>query len=75
MKIFSDILDHAFSDEKTQNHFFKIKILNLIFFPRNDAYHLVHHLFPRAPVCEFKKIHEQLLLQQNEYGKLKHKLF
>ncbi|MES2615062.1 MAG: fatty acid desaturase [Bdellovibrionota bacterium] len=81
MKIASDFLDHHkvyFNKEiffKTRNHCFKNKILNLIFFPRNDAYHLVHHMHPNTPVGELDKIHTLLLANNTTYSRRKHDLF
>lgn len=34
--------------------------LRLLFFPRNDCYHLVHHLFPLIPARHLDAAHEQL---------------
>ena len=81
--VWSDIADHcigaalhrrpnAFS--LSRNHIFRSKILNLIFFPRNDAYHLVHHLFPSRPVSQYPAIHRRLLVEQPEYARLNHTL-
>lgn len=35
--------------------------LRLILFPRNDCYHLIHHLFPTVPVHHFDACHDKLL--------------
>jgi fatty acid desaturase len=35
--------------------------LRAIIFPRNDCYHLIHHLFPNVPVGYFDRCHTQLL--------------
>ena len=37
------------------------KHLRAIFFPRNDCYHLVHHLFPQIPATHLHACHERLL--------------
>jgi fatty acid desaturase len=37
------------------------KYLRAIFFPRNDCYHLVHHLFPQVPAAHLHACHERLL--------------
>lgn len=42
------------------------KPLRVILFPRNDCYHLVHHLFPQVPTHHFDACHKQLL-QHPEY--------
>lgn len=81
MKISSDFLDHHkvyFDSEKffkTRNHMFKNKLLNLIFFPRNDSYHLVHHMYPSAPIKILGKIHNLLLQENLKYRSRKHDLF
>lgn len=36
-----------------------------MFFPRNDSYHLVHHLFPGVPVSHFHFCHERLMEDRN----------
>lgn len=35
--------------------------LRMILFPRNDCYHLVHHLFPQVPAHHLGTCHKQLL--------------
>ena len=35
--------------------------LRTILFPRNDCYHLIHHLFPQVPTHHFVYCHESLL--------------
>lgn len=37
------------------------KPLRLLLFPRNDCYHLIHHLFPQVPVHHFDRCHRELL--------------
>jgi len=34
--------------------------IRLLFFPRHDCYHLVHHLFPHVPAQHLHTAHEQL---------------
>ncbi|BCJ91274.1 hypothetical protein IZ6_20090 [Terrihabitans soli] len=36
-------------------------VLRFFLFPRNDCYHLIHHLFPGVPVNHFDRVHEELL--------------
>lgn len=78
MKISSDFLDHHniyFSKEdffKTRNHAFRSKILNLLFFPRNDAFHLVHHMYPQIPVTHLHEKHTQLMQTHTVYKGRKH---
>lgn len=35
--------------------------LRVLFFPRNDCYHLVHHLFPQVPADHLAECHSRLL--------------
>lgn len=37
------------------------KAVRVFLFPRNDCYHLIHHLFPSIPAQHFDKCHKQLL--------------
>lgn len=68
MRIFSDACDHLSLIEKkekadrSRNHLFGPQCLNYIFFPRQDGYHLLHHLFPTLPTKDYPKIHALLLL-------------
>ncbi len=34
--------------------------LRLLFFPRNDCFHLVHHLFPQVPARHLQAVHVEL---------------
>lgn len=36
-------------------------VVRFFLFPRNDCYHLIHHLFPGVPVNHFDRCHEELL--------------
>lgn len=61
----TDCLDHAgivsHEDEldATRNVLAPAPI-KWLFFPRNDCYHLVHHLFPQVPARHLEKAHEAL---------------
>lgn len=35
--------------------------LRVLLFPRNDCYHLIHHLFPQIPVSHFQACHDRLM--------------
>lgn len=35
--------------------------VRFVLFPRNDCFHLIHHLFPTIPVHHFDRCHEMLL--------------
>ena len=37
------------------------RFLRYILFPRNDSFHLIHHLFPSVPTHHFEACHEALL--------------
>lgn len=77
MKIFSDSADHLFlygKDDpldRSRNHLLPTQLLNWVFFPRNDAYHLLHHLFPSMPTHHYPKAHV-LLLQHPWYSERSH---
>ena len=45
------------------------KLLRVIFFPRNDCYHLIHHLFPNVPAQHLNTCHD-LLLENDAYRKI-----
>ena len=61
----TDCLDHAglvgAKDEmEASRNVLAPALVRLIFFPRNDSYHLVHHLFPQIPARHLHLAHEQL---------------
>ncbi len=67
----TDCVDHAGlitrDDVMEQSrNIFLPKWLRPIFFPRNDSYHLIHHLFPNIPVQHFDRCHE-ILMSESEY--------
>lgn len=78
IKIFSDLCDHDMVyfnkdiQNRTCNHIFRIPFLNWFFFPRNDAYHLVHHLYPSLPTRYFKAKHHYLLKKDKVYAQKNH---
>lgn len=77
LRYWSDSLDHAQllgeaeSFDRARNHLFASNLLNLFFFPRNDGYHLVHHLFPNLPARSFPDAHA-LLLSHPLYAERNH---
>lgn len=77
-KIFSDIVDHDYLYEKeliidrSRNHIFSCSVLNWLFFPRNDAYHLVHHLYPGLRTSEYPERHQELLKKNFHYSQKNH---
>jgi fatty acid desaturase len=87
--VWSDIADHAVgyrtapdSNERprvdmfalTRNHLFGSELLNKIFFPRNDSYHLLHHLYPSLPTGAFPQAHAILIRNDPHYAGMDHTL-
>ena len=65
INFWTDCLDHAGivaeDDElKATRNVLAPTLLKLLFFPRNDCYHLVHHLFPQVPARHLHVAHEAL---------------
>lgn len=61
----TDCLDHAgvvgADDElEASRNVLAPKFLRPVFFPRNDCFHLVHHLFPQVPARHLETVHTQL---------------
>jgi fatty acid desaturase len=77
IRYWSDALDHAGiisardEYERARNHAFRFRLLNRLLFPRNDEYHLTHHLFPAVPTWAQPEVH-RLLLQSPEYAARRH---
>lgn len=65
-KYLIDALDHGglLSNQneinKTRNFMMANRFLKFLFFPRNDSYHLVHHLYPHLAVENFNAAHALL---------------
>lgn len=74
-----DALDHGGllheDDEllQTRNSVVRNPMLREILFPRNDCFHLVHHLFPHIPAAELPRCHAELLAS-DKYAALSHEL-
>ncbi|MBU8894133.1 fatty acid desaturase [Corallococcus sp. M34] len=68
VRYWSDAMDHAgiigAPDEfhRARNHIFAWGWLNRLLFPREDQYHLTHHLFPAVPTAHQGRVHQLLLL-------------
>lgn len=65
LNFWTDCLDHAglvgAKDEiEASRNVLAPSVVRLIFFPRNDSYHLVHHLFPQIPARHLHLAHEEL---------------
>lgn len=79
MRLFSDCADHIFlyghenEIDRSRNHIFRSDLLNRLVFPRNDAYHLLHHLFPTLPTQHYRKMHQKFL-ENSWYGRKQHTL-
>ena len=77
IRYWSDAMDHAgiidSTDEfhRARNHIFEWGLLNWLLFPRNDQYHLTHHLFPAVPTTVQGRVHA-LLLKEPEYADRPH---
>ena len=65
LNFWTDCLDHAGlvgeTDElKASRNVLAPAPIRFLLFPRNDCFHLVHHLFPQVPAKHLKDAHEQL---------------
>ena len=72
LNFWTDCLDHAGivgkSDElKASRNVLAPTAIRYLFFPRNDCYHLVHHLFPQIPARHLHTAHAELC-QDPDYG-------
>lgn len=67
VRYWSDAADHAgalgAAEElhRSRNHILPVAALNWIAQPRQDHFHLVHHLFPAVPVRDLARVHALLL--------------
>jgi len=73
-----DIVDHggiyrAELDElhRSRNFIVSNPVLRWMLFPRNDCYHLIHHLYPYLPVARFSEVHA-ILMEDPDYRALQH---
>jgi fatty acid desaturase len=65
LNFWTDCLDHAglvgAEDEiEASRNVLAPTLVRLLFFPRNDSYHLVHHLFPQIPARHLHLAHVEL---------------
>lgn len=74
-----DALDHAgviVNDDElyqSRNSVVENRLIRATLFPRNDCYHLVHHLFPQVAVADLPALH-RLLLRDEAYAALEHNM-
>lgn len=75
LKILSDLSDHLYLYrhsnplDRSRNHLLPSRILNWLVYPRHDAYHLLHHLFPTMPIHYYPLAHSRLLKNSWYNGK------
>lgn len=65
LNFWTDCLDHAglvgAEDElEASRNVLAPTVVRWLFFPRNDSYHLVHHLFPQVPARHLHRAHAEL---------------
>ncbi len=65
LNYWADCIDHAgliSADDEllASRNVFVPRVIKWLFFPRNDSYHLVHHLFPTIPARHLQSSHEIL---------------
>lgn len=73
INFWTDCLDHAGicgnDDElKASRNVLAPGLIRYVFFPRNDCYHLVHHLFPQIPARHLHKAHAELCSDPDYVG-------
>lgn len=76
LNYWADCIDHAGRLDAEEElyksrNFIVTEPLRMLFFPRGDCYHLIHHLFPSVPVHHFPSCHAQLMADP-EYQSLSH---
>jgi fatty acid desaturase len=74
-RYWSDAVDHAGAlsnhDEldRARNHVHRWAPVNWLLFPRDDQFHLVHHLFPSVPTGSLATLHRVLLADPSYAGR------
>ena len=73
-----DVVDHGGIYEARRAELYKSRnfivgnpVLRWLLFPRNDCYHLIHHLYPYLPVSTFGAVHA-ILMEDPDYRALPH---
>ena len=78
VRYWSDAADHAGvlgaaeALHRARNHILPRPALDALLQPRQDQFHLVHHLFPAVPVRDLGRVHA-LLLRDPAYAALDHR--
>jgi fatty acid desaturase len=79
LRYFIDIVDHGGLYRADVGELYKSRnfvvgnfALRWLLFPRNDCYHLIHHLYPYLPIASFGKVHA-VLLEDPAYRGLRHR--
>lgn len=72
LNYWADCIDHAGlasenDDLDSSRNVLVPSPVRLLLFPRNDCYHLVHHLFPTVPAAHLAEAH-QILMDDPEYS-------
>lgn len=73
LNYWTDCIDHGglldSGDELTASRNVPLPLpLRVVLFPRNDCFHLVHHLFPQVPSQHLEACHRQLLAHSDYPG-------
>jgi fatty acid desaturase len=66
LNYWADCMDHAGlveagDDLKSSRNVLAPSVIRWLFFPRNDCFHLVHHLFPHVPARHLETTHLELM--------------
>lgn len=66
LNYWTDVVDHGglleTGDElHASRNLLMPRLVRAVVFPRNDCFHLIHHLFPNIPVQHFEHVHEKLM--------------
>ena len=70
LNYWADCLDHAGivssgDDLDASRNILAPRLIRRLFFPRNDCFHLVHHLFPHVPARHLETSHKVLELDED----------
>ena len=74
LNFWTDCVDHgglvgSADDLESSRNLLMPKQLSVILFPRNDCYHLIHHLFPQVPSRHLDACHKQLLTHPDYWAR------